>query len=513
MQPAITLSRAMEDPKVFGGVFASPSFWTWKMVARLIDGLPLTEPREIALFEEITCRVYNRQARRAWRRLIILVGRRGGKDRFMSAVACWRALSQNWKMYASAGEGSVVILIGADKKQANILSKYCLGLLQAPLLAKQVKRIAGDVIEFSNGSSLEIIVNDESLIRGRSAIAVLGTEACFWKTDEASSSSDEEVVSAAEPSMAMSPDGELLLLSSSVHRKKGYMHRQYRRLYGKDRDTDTLCLFATSKTMNPRLPQKIIDAALARDSAKARAEYENVWREDSSDLLPLDIIEAATDWGITHRFRVPGARYIAYADMATGTNQGDSAALAIAHQVDDAAKSVLVDVTQERRPRFVLADVITDWANLLRGYGINKVWSDGYAFKICADLWARSGIENLKSENDTSDNYLQVLPLLTSKRGRLHDDATLRKQLSGLSRVVKSGHEVVEHPRTSTAHDDVAAAVCGALVQAAKLSRHPVITAERFAWIVSWPQRRGFGDPRLSHETVYARQLRRNARG
>jgi hypothetical protein len=58
------------------------------VVAKLIDGLPLTEPRELALFEQCTGRPYNRQARR---RIVILVGRRGGKDRFLSAVGVWRA--------------------------------------------------------------------------------------------------------------------------------------------------------------------------------------------------------------------------------------------------------------------------------------------------------------------------------------------------------------------------------------------------------------------------------------
>jgi hypothetical protein len=38
---------------MFGRVFASPSFWTWKVVAKLIDGSPLTEPREIDLFQAV----------------------------------------------------------------------------------------------------------------------------------------------------------------------------------------------------------------------------------------------------------------------------------------------------------------------------------------------------------------------------------------------------------------------------------------------------------------------------
>src|SRR5690242_20022315 len=148
MTPDITLSQALSNPSLFGGTFGTPSFWTWKVVAKLIDGLPLTEAREIDLFEQCTGRKYNRFSRRAVRRLIILAGRRAGKDRFESAVAVWRsALSVDWRQYISAGEQAVVLLIGADKKQASILRRYCYGLLQVPLLKAEVTRYTGDVVE------------------------------------------------------------------------------------------------------------------------------------------------------------------------------------------------------------------------------------------------------------------------------------------------------------------------------------------------------------------------------
>ena len=204
--PDITLTRALTEPSLFGKIFAAPSFWTWRVVAKLIDGEPLTEQREIQLFEECTGRRYCRQA--AVHLLALLAGRRAGKDRFLSAAAVWRAaLACDWRKHISAGEQAVVILLGADKKQASILRRYCQGLLQAPLLAREVIRTTGEVTEFRNGSSLEIATNDARLVRGRSAIAVLGSECCHWKTSETSASSDEEVVSAAEPSMAMCPDG------------------------------------------------------------------------------------------------------------------------------------------------------------------------------------------------------------------------------------------------------------------------------------------------------------------
>jgi len=113
----------MSDPALFGKVFASPSFWTWNVVAKLIDGAPLTEPREVELFKQCTGRT--KLPTKPVRRLIILAGRRAGKDRFESAVSVWRgALCADWRRYQSAGEGAVVILLGADKKQAAILRKY-----------------------------------------------------------------------------------------------------------------------------------------------------------------------------------------------------------------------------------------------------------------------------------------------------------------------------------------------------------------------------------------------------
>jgi hypothetical protein len=215
----ISLASAMRDVNLLGGPFQAPSFWPWHAVAKLLSGEKL-DGREAELFYACTGRT--KLPAGPVRRLIMLVGRRGGKDRFESAVAVYRAaLAADWRKILSAGEQASVVILERDKKQARILRRYCQGLLAQPLLAAEVSRNADEMIEFRNGSALEIATNDAELVRGRSAIAVLGTECCFWQTDAASASSDEEVVGAAEPAMAMIPDGGLLMLASSVHRKRG----------------------------------------------------------------------------------------------------------------------------------------------------------------------------------------------------------------------------------------------------------------------------------------------------
>jgi hypothetical protein len=398
------------------------------------------------------------------RSIILLAGRRAGKDRFLSAVACWRAaLACDWSKYQSAGEGAVVILLGADRKQAAILRKYCRGLLQVPLLKAEVVRDTDDLVEFKNGASLEIATNDARLVRGRSAIAILGSECCYWRVDEHSSSSDEEVVAASEPSLSMCEDGGLMMLGSSVYRKRGYMYRRYGELHGNDDDED-ICWFATSPTMNPKLPMRVIEKALAKDKRKAEAEYLNIFRDDLSECYPDDAIMQCTDRGIFERAPRSGVKYFAFHDAAGGTGK-DSFTLAISHR----EATYTLDAVRERKPRFVPAVVIGEYAQLLKTYRISEVHGDKFAGGFNEAEWKTHGIKFVPAEKTKSEIYLSLLPLLLAGRTRLLDNATLRSQLSSLERSGGSaGHERVDHPAHASAHDDVANAVAGALVLAAK---------------------------------------------
>ena len=493
-KPKVPLTAAMTDPELFGKVFRSPSFWTWRVIAKLIDGLPLTEPREVELFEQCTGRTYNRQSRRPVRRLILLAGRRAGKDRFLSAVACWRAaLCTNWRQHISAGEQAVVILLGADKKQAGILRRYCTGLLAAPLLAAEVTRTTDEVIEFRNGASLEIVTNNASYVRGRSAIAVLGSECCHWRTDEHSASSDEEVIASASPSLAMCPDGGLLLMGSSVYRRRGYMFRQFTKLHGNDSSSeDSICWFAPSRMMNPRLPASVEDDAMAEDAPRARAEFLNVWREDVSDFAPIDVIEAVTDFGVHERPPKRGVRYVAYADAAGGTG-ADSYTLAIAHQDPDG--TYVLDVLRERKPRFVPAAVIQEFAGLLRAYYVGEVVGDNYASGFHTGHYAENYVRYRTCDHTTSENYQRALPLLLAKTCRLIDHPFLRTQISSLERtLLPGGGEKISHPKVASAHDDLAAAALGALTVLARQPPPIIFNSERLRSILAMrPSRQAFG--------------------
>jgi hypothetical protein len=462
MTPAISLTEAMRHPHLFGKVFAAESYWPWFAVAKLIDGLPLND-REAELFRACTGRTT--LPRGPVTRLTLLSGRRAGKDRFMSGVAVHQAaLAHDWRREMSAGETATALVIAGDRSQGRILRKYAEGLTLAPLIKREVVRRTQDAIEFRSGGMVEVVANDPALVRGRSACCVLGSEVSHWRVAETSLSNDTEVISAAEPSLALAPGGGVMILASSVYRKIGAMHARWKRDHGND-DADALCWLAPSAVMNPSLRSSLIEAAVAEDPERARAEFLSEWRTDLSDFLPLDVIVDATDFGCRERAPIAGANYVAFADAAGGTGT-DSFTLAVAHKQGDA---ILLDAVREVRPRFIPALVVREFASLLRSYGIDAIESDRFGGGFHSSEWLANGIRFSGCERDTSQNYLAALPLLLSGRARLLDHAVLRQQLGSLERRARGqGRETVGHPQAASAHDDIATAACGALVKAAQ---------------------------------------------
>ena len=204
---------------------------------------------------------------------------------------------------------------------------------------------------------------------------------------------------------------------------------------------------------------------MADDPAKAGSEFLNRWREDLSDFIPADAIEACTDYNIYERPPQPenNYNYVAFADAAGGTGS-DSFGFAICHRAGD---DVVLDVLRERKPRFIPRDVISEYTGLLRSYGTSEVQGDRFGGGFHSDEWERNGIRFTPCEHTTAEVYLHSLPMLLSGRARLIDSATLRAQLAGLERRVQpGGRETVSHGQVASAHDDVATAACGALVAA-----------------------------------------------
>lgn len=73
--------------KVFGDVFGGPSWATWRIVAKVLSGVPLTAG-EMAVYTTITGRT---KVPTTISELWLLCGRRAGKSMFVALVAVFLA--------------------------------------------------------------------------------------------------------------------------------------------------------------------------------------------------------------------------------------------------------------------------------------------------------------------------------------------------------------------------------------------------------------------------------------
>jgi hypothetical protein len=465
----VTLAEALRDPRLLGRSFGQASHFGWHCVAKVLSGEAL-EALELGFMLKWTGRTQLPAG--PVKRIYALIGRRGGKTRFLSAVGCWRAaLCADWRSQMAPGELAVVGLVAVDRDQTRVMMSYCDGLLRdSAVLAGEVTRHTASTIEFRSGGALTIMTNDYRTIRGRTVTALLGDEASLWQPGE-TASNDEELVAAVTPAMLTVADGGLVLLSSTTWHKRGLMYRRFTELHGRD-DADELCLLAPSRAFNPSLDPADIDLELRKDPVRARAEFLSEWRTDETDFIPRDVIELATDWGVRERPPVPGVRYSCFGDVATGTGK-DSIALGICHEANGV---VVLDAVRHAAPPFSPEGFIANHAAWIRSYGIDVVWGDRTG-EWCRGYFAKGGLKYYFAPKTRSEIYIAWLPMLLAGQGRLIDHEELRDQAAGLERrVMAGGREEVNHGKSASAHDDIVNVCAGAMVIAQRHAAARMIT-------------------------------------
>jgi hypothetical protein len=454
----VKLHSFMTMPELAGAEFSGPSWATWRVIARLIDGdAALLSPAERSLALKLTGRTVLPTA--APREVYIGAGRRGGKSRFGSLAAVWLAAREYPQL--AAGECAVVAHVAPDRAQAAIDLEYAAGLVEgSELLRAELVSRNSEALEFQHRTRLEVATASYRTVRGRSLAGAVVDESAFLRSDD-SALPDIELARALRPAM-MTLRG-LLLVISSPHRKMGLLYSGYQRYFGNDSDDRGLYIQASSRDLNPSLDEADIAEQIAADPEGARSEYEAVFRADISGYLSDELIDAALAKG------TPGRRdgMRAFCDMSGGRH--DSAALGIAH----AERSI--QLGESRPPRLVLdalvhvpaphepAAVVAQFAQVLRNHGVTHVVGDRYGAEWVVGAFTWEGIRYEQSELSASEIYIEVLAPFAERRVQLIDDVKLLTELRLLERKPRSGgrSDSVDHPRG--AHDDLAIAACGAL--------------------------------------------------
>lgn len=449
----MNLLDAIEDEALFGPWFKDRETWVaWTAFIAALFGLPMTPEQEV-LYRKCTGRIElpSGPAAEGW----LTCGRRAGKSFILALIAVYLACFRDYRPYLAPGEVGTVVVIATDRRQARTIVRYVRGLLHGvPMLKALVERETSESFGLSTRVTIEVATASFRKTRGYTIVAACCDEIAFWYS-EGAAEPDFEILDALRPGMATIP-GALLLCASSPYAKRGALHDAVVRHYGKA--GPILVWKAPTRVMNPTVPQRVIDEALERDPAWARAEYLAEFRDDVAAFITREAIAACIQAGVHERLPERRNRYVAFVDPSGGAS--DSMTLAIAHKEGDTA---ILDCVREREPPFSPEGVVEEFAELCRRYRICRVHGDRYAGEWPREQFSKRGITYTPAEKSKSELYIDFLPLVNSGAVDLLDHDKLVGQLANLERKTTRGkRDTIDHG--PGAHDDIANAAAGALV-------------------------------------------------
>lgn len=459
----MNIIQAMRDPKLFGPWFKNPDDWqAWRVFLATLFALPLDDA-ERAIFANCTARSVPPAdpCKEAW----LACGRRGGKSFIMALTAVYLATFRDYRPYLAPGERATVMLIATDRKQARVLVRYIGALLRdVPMLALMLERETAESFDLTNRVTIEVATASYRSIRGYTLAAAILDEIAFWPTDDAAEP-DRAILDALRPAMATLP-GAVLLAASSPYARRGALYDAHRRYFGND-GAPVLVWQAATRTMNPTVPQSIIDEAVERDPAWAAAEFMAQFRDDIAAFVSPEAIHACIEAGVHERPPERRHRYVAFVDPSGGSS--DSMTIAVAHREADTG---ILDCIREVRPPFSPEAVVAEFAALSRRYRVSNALGDRYAGEWPVEQFRRHGIYFEQAARPKSDLYRDLLPAINAGAVDLLDNQRLTSQLASLERrTARGGRDSIDHPPGS--HDDVANAAAGALVLA--MARRPAL--------------------------------------
>jgi hypothetical protein len=467
--PAISITNALLDRNLLGAALDEQqdgidSWATWRVILKAAWGEPLNVT-ELATFKEIAGDRDPPAERVA--ELWVIGARRSGKSRLAGAICAYLAAFNTHKL--APGETASVLLLAASKAQAKAVLNYTLGFLTASPMLKQLLdgEATSEEIRLKGNISIATHSANFRTVRSRTLTGAVFDEIAYWRDLETSSNPDTEIYSATLPALATT--GGMLIGISSPYRRAGLLYRKHEASFGIN-DPNVLVVKASSLKLNPTIDPSAIARAREMDPEAARSEWDAEWRTDIADFISRRAVLACVESGVLERAPERVQRYVGFCDPSGGS--ADSMTLAIAHKAGDTAT---LDAVREIKPPFNPESTVAEFCDLLKKYRISTVISDRYGGEWVASQFRLHGIHLRPSERTKSEIFLDALPLINAGAASLLDDDRAINQLCALERrTSRSGKDTIDHPPGS--HDDLANAICGALVNvpsAARINRNP----------------------------------------
>jgi hypothetical protein len=210
----------------------------------------------------------------------------------------------------------------------------------------------------------------------------------------------------------------------------------------------------------------LISAAREADPESAMSEWLGEFRRDLSSFLDEQVIEAAIDR--TRPLEVApraGATYRGFVDLSGGRH--DASVLTIGHSERG---RFVADVIRGRAAPHDPGEVVVEFAELLRTYGLKAVTGDNFSAEWPVQAFKAHRVEYLRCPKPKSMLYVESLPWWNRGLISIPDIPKLGRELRLLERRThRSGRDTVDHGANGS--DDYPNALCGA----AWLALQPIV--------------------------------------
>lgn len=464
----MNIVQALHDERFFKPLFKDLSSWhSWEIFLKALFNLPIEDAKDKRFFKD--CTGLKSVPRERVKECFCIVGRRGGKSFTSSLISVYLACFKDWRKFLSPGERGYIFIVSCDKTQSQVINGYIKAILHSnKSFEKLIERETTEQIDLINNVSIMVKTASYRSLRGFTILACIMDELAFFRSEE-SANPDKEILAAVRPALATIEDS-LLLGISTPYSRSGVLYEAYRSHFGKD-DGGVLVWKSDTLTMNPTIDKKVIDQALKDDYSAAKSEWMAEFREDISSFLSLELIEAAV---IPGRFELPkieNVSYFAFTDPSGGRQ--DSFTLAISHKEEDG--KIVLDAIRETKPPFQPKDVVEEYSELLKSYGLYSVTGDRYAGEWVTSAFRDNGIVYENSERSKSQIYVEFLPPISNGSVELLDNKRLVSQLRSLERKTRSGGK--DFIDNFFGHDDVANVVSASCVLASQKDRDFLLIA------------------------------------
>ena len=141
----------------------------------------------------------------------------------------------------------------------------------------------------------------------------------------------------------------------------------------------------------------------------------------------------------------------------------DAFTLAIGHREGAGSGAFyVIDALRGVMPPFDPANVVEEYATLLKDYKVGRVVGDNYSAAWAQSAFEKAGIKYERSEQNKTQLYIEALPLFMRQAISIPNHPKLQRELRLLERrTARMGKDAVDHGPHGT--DDFANSVAGVL--------------------------------------------------